>query len=132
MIQIIQVERPDHFLVLAEKHFNCLVGEYLCYYHPCRPHQGIGNRLIGVEEYDESPTVVSIDDVQCEERLGGLLKHYYRAAWAVLLLNRMSRCCDGSVRWVRGLGIAWREFGGFVVLSAAFFPPIGRKTPAGD
>lgn len=47
---------------------------------PCRPHQGIGNRLIDKENDEEELPVVSLDEVRCQTRLGGLLKHYYRAA----------------------------------------------------
>lgn len=79
-IQTLQVECLDHFLVFGEQHFNYLVREFVRYYHECRPHQGIGNRLIGVEGDDEPPAVVGLHDVMCETRLGGLLKHYYRAA----------------------------------------------------
>ena len=56
--------------------------EYVGYYHECRPHQGIGNRLIGEPKTDdEPPTVVSLDQIKCETRLGGLLKNnYYHTA----------------------------------------------------
>ena len=54
--------------------------EYVTYHHACRPHQGISNRLIGHDEDDWPPPVVSLAEAKCETRLGGLLKHYYRAA----------------------------------------------------
>ena len=47
---------------------------YLDHYHRERSHQGIGNEVI-----DRSDQV-SEGEVRCRERLGGLLKHYYRAA----------------------------------------------------
>jgi transposase InsO family protein len=49
------------------------IGEYLKHYHAERAHQGIGNVPIVASEPGEG-------DVQCRERLGGMLKHYYRAA----------------------------------------------------
>ena len=74
-IQSIQVECLDHFLVFGEKHFDYLVREYLEYYHQERPHQGLGNRLISGE-----PPPPANGEILCRTRLGGLLKHYYRAA----------------------------------------------------
>ena len=74
-IQSIQVECLDHFLVFVEKHFDYLVREYLEYYHQERPHQGLGNRLISGE-----PPPPADGEILCRTRLGGLLKHYYRAA----------------------------------------------------
>ena len=41
-----------------------------------RPHQRLGNRLI--EQSGNRPT--SGTEIHCVERLGGLLKHYKRAA----------------------------------------------------
>lgn len=79
-IQTIQVECLDHFLVFGVKHFNFLVREFVRYYHECRPHQGLGNRVIGAKEDDEPAAVLKLDEVKCESRLGGLLKHYYREA----------------------------------------------------
>ena len=79
-IQSLKHEALNHFVVFGLAHFDYIVSEYVAYYHACRPHQGIGNRLIGSEEDDEPPAVISLDEVECETRLGGLLKHYYRAA----------------------------------------------------
>ena len=50
------------------------VGEYLQHYHCERPHQGLGNETLRV-----APRCAT-GEVQCTERLGGLLKHYDRAA----------------------------------------------------
>jgi putative transposase len=74
-IQSIQVECLDHFLVFGEKHLDYLVREYVEHYHTERPHQGLGNRLVSGE-----PPPGEEGEVQCRTRLGGLLKHYYRAA----------------------------------------------------
>jgi hypothetical protein len=52
------------------------VLEFLEHYHCERNHQGLGNRL--VEENAEREPATS--DVQCHERLGGLLKYYHRDA----------------------------------------------------
>lgn len=62
-------------MVFSEKHFDYLVREYVEHYHEERPHQGLENRLLSGE-----PPPDSDGEVQCRTRLGGLLKHYYRAA----------------------------------------------------
>ena len=79
-IQSLKYEALNHFIVFGLEHFDHIVSEYVAYYHECRPHQGIGNRLISEGEEDEPPAVTSLDQVRCETRLGGILKHYYRAA----------------------------------------------------
>jgi hypothetical protein len=79
-IQSLKHEALNYFVVLSLEHFDHIVSEFVDYYHECRPHQGIGNRLIGAKEDDDPEPVISMDQVCCETRLGGLLKHYYRAA----------------------------------------------------
>lgn len=79
-IQSVKHEALDNFIVLGIAHFDYIVREFVAYYHDCRPHQGIGNRLIGADNEDEPPAVTSLDKVKCETRLGRLLKHCYRAA----------------------------------------------------
>ncbi len=80
-IQSLKYEALNYFIVFGLAHFDYIVSQYVDYYHEFRPHQGIGNRLIGAEDDDEEPSaLVSLDEVRCETRLGGLLKHYYRAA----------------------------------------------------
>jgi putative transposase len=45
------------------------------FYHEERPHQGLGNELI-------APKATSLGSglVRCRERLGGMLKFYFREA----------------------------------------------------
>ncbi|MCC6679480.1 MAG: transposase [Phycisphaeraceae bacterium] len=72
--QSLQVECLDHFIVLGEKHLNYLVSEYVAHYHKERPHQTLGNAPpMGLGLPGEG-------EVVCRERLGGLLRHYYRKA----------------------------------------------------
>ena len=73
-IQSLQVECLNHFLTFGEKHLDYLVREYVEHYHHERPHQGLNNRLVNTEQQ------AADGEVQCRTRLGGLLKHYYRAA----------------------------------------------------
>ncbi len=67
-------------VVFGLAHFDHIVSEFVDYYHDCRPHQGIGNRLIGAEDSDGPPVNDDVDQLECESRLGGLLKTYRRAA----------------------------------------------------
>jgi len=52
------------------------VVQFLEHYHTERNHQGLGNRILmpGPEVGQATGTV------ECRERLGGLLRYYYRAA----------------------------------------------------
>jgi len=78
-IQSLKHEALNHFVVFGLEHFDHIVSEFVAYYYDHRPHQGIGNRLIG-DESEYPPAVVRLDEVRCQQRLGGLLKHYYRQA----------------------------------------------------
>ena len=55
------------------------VQAYLGHYHAERNHQGLDNRLIEPGPEVGQPT----GEVQCRERLGGLLRYYYRASESV-------------------------------------------------
>jgi putative transposase len=69
----------DHFVVFGEDHLRHLLREFLAHYHDCRPHQGLGNvPLNGLPPSADRP--LSLAEVRCEQRLGGVLKHYSRAA----------------------------------------------------
>jgi transposase InsO family protein len=63
-------------LFFGENSLRRATVEYLIHYHQERNHQGLSNALI-----DPSATVGSgIGVVRCRERLGGLLRYYYRDA----------------------------------------------------
>ncbi len=46
---------------------------YVAHYHEERAHQGLDNERVEASELERG-------EVQCTERLGGILKHYSRAA----------------------------------------------------
>ena len=78
-VQSVRGECLDHFIVFGEAHLRHILKEYEAYYPTARPHQGVGNvPLSGATEiaHREGPP----GEVMCEERLGGLLKHYRRKA----------------------------------------------------
>jgi len=74
--QSVQVECLDHFVVLGEDHLRHIVGEYVAYFNAERPHQAMDNYTL-TRSAEEAP---SEGEILCQERLGGLLRHYYRAA----------------------------------------------------
>jgi putative transposase len=88
-IQSIQQECLDQFVVFGEQHLNHLCQEYLAYYHEERPHQALENVPIrqakkkgrkAKARNDTESSVIPLSEVRCTQRLGGLLKHYYRKA----------------------------------------------------
>ena len=70
----IKSECLDRMMFFSEASLRRAVGEYLQHYHQERPHQGLGN-----EPLASAPRSTE-GKVRCTERLGGLLKHYARAA----------------------------------------------------
>ena len=79
-VQSVKHECLDHFIVFGEAHLRHIMSEYLLYYHQHRPHQGLGNRPLGGAESVAADADQSVGAVVCEERLGGLLRHYRRTA----------------------------------------------------
>jgi putative transposase len=67
-----------------------LVSEAVTYYHEERPHQAKGNvplvPVAGTPEKkkngakEESREALTASRIECRQRLGGLLKQYYRKA----------------------------------------------------
>jgi putative transposase len=70
----------SHFIVFGEAHLRHLISEYLVYYHTLRPHQGLDNKPLGCVATPEQSEQPPLGKEVCDERLGGLLRHYRRAA----------------------------------------------------
>ena len=69
----IKSECLDKMILFGEKHIRYVISEYVEHYLRERPHRVLGHRII------ESKTPMPTDGpVKCRERLGGLLKMYYR------------------------------------------------------
>jgi putative transposase len=86
-VQSIQQECLDRFVIFGETHMDHVCQEYLEYYHTERPHQGKGieNELLNRQKKCGRPRnkqpaneVLPLNEVRCSERLGGLLKSYWR------------------------------------------------------
>jgi len=80
-VQSVQNECLDHFVTFGERHLEYLLREYEEHYNTVRPHQGIGNRTIGIVAMPPPRGgLADPAEVECEARLGGLLRHYHRRA----------------------------------------------------
>ena len=75
-VRSVKSECLAKIIPLSERHLCKAVKEYTEHYHQERNHQGLGNELI--EKRSIGPNVDGI--VSCRERLGGILKYYYRRA----------------------------------------------------
>lgn len=72
----IKSECLAQIIPLGERHLRKAVKEYTEHYHLERNHQGLNNELI--EKPSDEPHLDSV--VECKEKLGGILKYYYRRA----------------------------------------------------
>ncbi len=69
-------ETLDRMIFFGENPLRRAVNEFIGHYHEERNHQGLGNEII--EPGDEVGAVAG--KIVCRERLGGMLKYYYRDA----------------------------------------------------
>jgi putative transposase len=74
-VRSIKDECLSRLIPIGETHLRLAVEQFAEHYHLERNHQGLGNRLI-----DGEPETEPVHDVACDERLGGLLRSYRRAA----------------------------------------------------
>lgn len=72
----VKSECLSKMIFFGEKMLRRAVQEYLVHYHQERNHQSLGNRII-----EPGEEVGRTDgEIVCDERLGGLLRYYRRAA----------------------------------------------------
>ena len=70
----IKSECLNRMMLFGEVGLRRAVTSFIEHYHAERPHQGIGNEVI------ESRMAAGKGNIRCREKLGGLLRHYHRAA----------------------------------------------------
>ena len=70
----IKSECLRRMIFFGEPSLRRAISEFVVHYHEERAHQGIGNERI------EQRGAVGDGEIVCDERLGGLLKCYRRAA----------------------------------------------------
>ena len=63
-------------IFVGEKSLRKTIFEYIRHYHGERPHQGIDNSI----PFPNASVVCPKGKIKRKERLGGLLKYYYREA----------------------------------------------------
>ena len=78
LIQSVQQECLDRFVVMGTRHLDYLVSEYARHYNTERPHSGIGYKRPGARDGPASGEGKG-GRVVCRTRLGGVLRHYRRA-----------------------------------------------------
>jgi len=72
-IRSIKSDCLDRMLIFGEKHLRYCIENYIEHYHQERAHQSLDNTII-------EPPQQGTGKIVCQERLGGLLKFYRRAA----------------------------------------------------
>ena len=75
-VRSIKEECLDRMIFFGESSLHRATREFVEHYHIERPHQGLGNEIIEKTLYIPVPSA----EVRCDERLGGILKHYRREA----------------------------------------------------
>lgn len=78
VIRSIKEECLDHLIILGENNLRRIMKEYVDHYHFERNHQGIDNHIIESENEVLKFAEKGKGKIACRERLGGLLKYYYR------------------------------------------------------
>jgi putative transposase len=75
-VRSIRDECLRRIVPLGERHLRRIITEYVAHYHRERNHPSLNNRLIVPRAANEN----TVGPVQCRERLGGMLRFYYRDA----------------------------------------------------
>jgi putative transposase len=80
LIQSIQVECLDHFVILGTRHLDHLLAEYIEYHNRERPHMSLDFATPMGRPPPARAGPVEPREIRCHERLGGVIKHYFRKA----------------------------------------------------
>jgi putative transposase len=76
-VRSIKEEALSRFILFGESALRHVLNEYMAHDHEERPHQGKGNVILFPSAHtDQQPA----GPIQCQERLGGLLKYYHLKA----------------------------------------------------
>jgi putative transposase len=66
----------ERLILFGESSLRTAVQNFVTHYHGERNHQGLGNRLIQPDPH----YLANSGPIKCGQRLGGMLKYYYRTA----------------------------------------------------
>ncbi len=75
-LRSVKSECLNRMIPLGENHLRTIVRAYVAHYHLERNHQGLEDELLCPPEESRG----SEDSIRCRERLGGMLRYYYREA----------------------------------------------------
>ena len=72
----------NHFLCFSLGHLEHITSQYVRFFNKFRPHQSLGNRTLpdALGGSPEDVPLKRVGRVEYRRFLGGLLRHYYRAA----------------------------------------------------
>jgi len=68
------------FLCFSREHLDFIAQSYVDFYNRHRPDQGKDNRTLTFIDQPPLNTDAPLGKIKCQRALGGVLKHYYRAA----------------------------------------------------
>ena len=74
-VRSIKAECLSRMILVGEGSLRRAVAQFCEHYHGERNHQGLGNKIIEPDFSSDGE-----GEVQCRQRLGGLLRYYYRDA----------------------------------------------------
>jgi putative transposase len=76
-VRTVRTECLDSLLILNRRHLDRVLRVYIDHYNRERPHRALGLRP---PEHDAPDERSSLGDIRRHDRLGGLIREYYRAA----------------------------------------------------
>jgi transposase InsO family protein len=74
-VRSIKEECLERMILIGERSLRRATAQFCEHYHRERNHQGLGNKIIDVDFSSDGD-----GEAQCRQRLGGLLRYYYRDA----------------------------------------------------
>lgn len=80
VIQTLQHEVFNYFVVVAERHLNYLIRNAMAWYNQERPHSARDHLPPACEKPPDRQSTIKMSEVVCTTRLGGLIKSYSRRA----------------------------------------------------
>jgi putative transposase len=109
-VQSVKTECLNHFTFFEQKHLSYVLRQWQKHCNSERPHQGVGNRALGEWQVPQEPQVIRLEEVVCEERLGGGAAQELPTG----RLNRVVADADssGRPRWLCAAGWRGRLCGG--------------------
>ncbi|QGQ22034.1 transposase [Gimesia benthica] len=79
-VQTIKYEALNHFIAFGKTHLDYLVSEFVDYYNKHRAHSSREHLPPCCANQPPEFEVIKLNEIHCEEHLGGLIKSYKRIA----------------------------------------------------